>query len=272
MIRLGDFSFDRLISATAEAKGEIQYVLEQLQQATIEVSAEAKEILDKDGNLVRKIYNSKTGTFTAPSAMLNANIMNSGSGNELEFASTAKPIDMPKILYVKAGETVKLENFVEGTVKVKAVFGNGASGDSYTQATTASATEFGLAADGTLTPPAYTLTEGDSGYDAEAKAAFPTKFLVKYMRQNTTGVVLRNSADKFPDNVALTIKAIYVAPCEEGVKAAYIYIPQLNVDPNMSISTESGATIDYKGDMAVDLCADSKDLYVIYFPDDEEEE
>lgn len=271
MIRLGDFSFDRLISATAESKGEILYVLNQLQQATIEVSAEAKEILDKDGNLVRKIYNSKTGTFTAPSAMLNANIMNSGSGNELEFATTEKPIDMPKIVYVKAGETVKLDDFVEGTVKVKAVFGNGASGESYTQATAASVTEFGLDSDGNLTAPKY-LAEGEPDYDAEEAKAFPTKFLVKYMRKNKTGVVLRNSADKFPDNVALTIKAIYVAPCEEGVKAAYIYIPQLNVDPNMSITTESGSTIDYKGDMAVDLCADNKDLYVIYFPDDEEEE
>lgn len=272
MIKLGDFSFDRLISATAEAKGEIQYVLNQLQMATIDVTAEAKEILDKDGNLVRKLWNAKTGTFTAPSALLNVNIMNAGSGNELEFATDLKPIDMPKIIYIKAGETVKLEDFVEGSVKVKAVYGNGASGASFTQATAASPTEFGLDGDGNLTPPAYTLNDGDPGYDATAKAEFPTKFVVKYMRKNKTGVVLRNSADKFPDNVALTIKAVYIAPCEEGVKAAYIYIPQLNVDPNMSITTESGATIDYKGDMAIDMCGDSKDLYVIYFPDDEEEE
>ena len=46
MIKLGDFSFDRLISATAEAKGEIQYVLNQLQMATIDITAEAKEILN----------------------------------------------------------------------------------------------------------------------------------------------------------------------------------------------------------------------------------
>ena len=96
--------------------------------------------------------------------------------------------------------------------------------------------------------------------------------IFKYMRKNKTGVVLRNSADKFPDNVALTIKAIYVAPCEEGVKAAYIYLPALNVDPNVSISTESDTTIDYKGDLAVDMCADNKDLYVIYFPDEDEDE
>ena len=270
--RLGDFAFDRMISATAEAKGDIQYVLSQLQNATIEVSAEAKEIKDKDGNLIRKIYSSKTGTFTAPNAMLNANVMNAGSGNELEVASATNPINMPKIIYVKAGETATLTDFVEGTVKVKAVFGNGASGDSYAQATTASETEFGLAADGTLTPPAYTLTESDPGYDAEAKAAFPTKFLVKYYRTKTTGVALRNSADKFPDAVELTIKAVYVAPCEEGVKAAYIYLPALNVDPNVSISTESDTTIDYKGDLAVDMCADNKDLYVIYFPDEDEDE
>lgn len=272
MFYLGDFAFDRMISATAEAYGDIQYVLSQMQSATIEISAEAKEIKDKDGNLIRKIYTAKTGTLTAPNAMLNVNAINASSGTPLEVASVSNPINMPKIIYVKAGETVTLTDYVEGTVKVKAVYGNGASGASFVQGATASATEFGLTEDGVLTPPAYTLAEGDEGYDAEEKAEFPTKFLVKYYRTRTTGVVVRNRADKFPDAVELTIKAIYVAPCVEGVKAAYIYIPNLNVDPNVSISTETDTTLDYKGDLGVDTCSDSKDLYVIYFPDDEEDE
>ena len=100
MFRLGDFAFDRLISATAEAKGDIQYVVSQMQNAVIDITAEAKEIRDKDGNLIRKIYNAKSGTLTAPNAMLNVNIMNAASGNELEVASAANPINMPKIIYV----------------------------------------------------------------------------------------------------------------------------------------------------------------------------
>ena len=260
MFRLGDFAFDRMISATAEYKNEIQYVISQMQSATIDVTAEAKEVKDKDGNLVRKIYNAKTGTLTAPNAMLNINILNASSGNELEVASATKPINMPKIVYVKAGETVTLTDYVDGTVKVKAVYGNGASGSSYAQATAASETEFGLTEDGVLTPPTVT------GDDA------PTKFLVKYYRRRETGVVVRNSADKFPAAVELTIKAVYVAPCEEGVKAAYIYIPNFNVSPEVSIDTNTDSTLEYKGDLGVNLCADTKDLYVIYFPDDEEEE
>ena len=259
MFRLGDFAFDRMISATAEYKNKIQYVISQMQSATIDVTAEAKEIKDKDGNLVRKIYNAKTGTLTAPNAMLNVNILNASSGNELEVASASNPIDMPKITYVKAGETITLTDFVAGSVRVKAVYGNGASGDSYEQALTASATEFGLTEDGELTPPTVT------GDDA------PTKFLVKYYRKKETGLVVRNSADKFPEAVELTIKAVYVAPCEEGVKAAYIYIPNFNVSPEVSIDTTTDATLEYKGDLGVNLCADTKDLYVIYFPDEDEE-
>lgn len=260
MFKLGDFAFDRMISATAEYKNEIQYVISQMQSATIDITAEAKEVKDKDGNLVRKIYNAKTGTLTAPNSMLNANIINASSGNELEVASAAKPINMPKIIYVKAGETVTLTDYVDGTVKVKAVYGNGASGSSYAQATTASETEFGLTEDGVLTPPTVT------GDDA------PTKFLVKYYRKRETGAVIRNSADKFPAAVELTIKAVYIAPCEEGVKAAYIYIPNFNVSPEVSIDTNTDSTLEFKGDLGVNLCADTKDLYVIYFPDDEEEE
>lgn len=260
MFRLGDFAFDRLISGVAEAYGEIQYVVSQMQNAVIDVTAEAKEIRDKDGNLIRKIYNAKNGTLTAPNAMCNVNVLNASSGNPLEVATSENPINMPKIVYIKAGETITLTDYVEGTVKVKAVFGNGASGDSYKQATVASETEFGFTEDGVLTPPAVV------GEDA------PTKFLVKYYRKNTNGVAVRNSADKFPSAVEFTIKAIYVAPCEEGVKAAYIYIPNLNVSPEVSIDTTTDSTIDYKGDLGVDMCSDSKDLYVIYFPDDEEEE
>lgn len=260
MFRLGDFAFDRMISATAEYSNQIQYVISQMQSATIDITAEAKEIRDKDGNLIRKIYNAKTGTLTAPNAMLNVNILNASSGNDLEIASATNPINMPKMIYVKAGETVTLTDYVEGTVKVKAVFGNGASGDSYVQATVASETEFGLTEEGVLTPPAVT------GEDA------PTKFLVKYYRKNENGLVVRNSADKFPKAVELTIKAVYVAPCEEGVKAAYIYIPNFNVSPEVSIDTTTDATLDYTGDLGVNMCSDSKDLYVIYFPDDEEEE
>lgn len=259
MFKLGDFAFDRMISAVAEANGKVQYILTQLQSATIETTAEAKEINDKDGNLVRKTYNSKKGTFTAPNAMCNVNILNASTGNELELATTEKPIDMPKFVTLKAGETVKLEAFVEGTISVTGVYGNGASGVSYSQAITASATEYGLTEAGVLTAPKV------KGEDA------PDKFLVKYMRKNTTGAVIRNSADKVPSTVSLTIKALYIVPCEQSVKAAYIYIPNFNVDPNVSISTTTDTQLEYKGDLGVDLCADKKDLYVIYFPDDEED-
>ena len=208
--KLGDLIIDRISMGYAEKfDGTPLYVLTQLSEASIEISAESRDAVDKDGTLIKRFWNAKTGEFTATNAMLNLNIMAAQSGNEADIATSENVIVMPKIITVKAGTTVDLEGFVNGNrISVNALGTNGAMGKAYTQGTAASATEFGL--NGTkLTPPTDT---------AEAQ------YVVKYDRQVTEGVDILNSADKFPATVRLTLKGLCVDPCEADVLRALSHI------------------------------------------------
>lgn len=213
--KLGDLIIDRISMGYAEKfDGTPLYVLTQLSEASIEISAESRDAVDKDGTLIKRFWNAKTGEFTATNAMLNLNVMAAQSGNEANIATADNVIVMPKIITVKAGTTVDLNGFVAGNrITVNALGTNGAMGKAYTQGTTASATEFGLA--GTkLTAPTDTAE---------------SQYVVKFDRNVTEGVDILNSADKFPPTVRLTLKGLCVDPCEADTLRAKSKINYLKI-------------------------------------------
>ena len=60
--KLGDIVIDRIQMAMAEDfSGNPLYVLTQLADATIDITAEAKEAKDKDGTLIKKFWQGKAG-------------------------------------------------------------------------------------------------------------------------------------------------------------------------------------------------------------------
>lgn len=236
---LGDIVIDRIQMGVAENfRDELLYVLTQLADGTIETTAESKDAVDRDGTLVKRFWKGKTGSFTANNAMVNVNILASMSGSDAEIATKESQIIMPRIITVKAGETAKLTNFVEGSVKVNALSTSGTMGTSYTQATTASATEFGITSDGTFTTPTDTNE---------------TQYIVKYDRKVNSGIKIKNSADKFPKTIRLTLKVLAVDPCQaDTLKAAYIYLPSFQPSPETSLALQTDAQLEYKGDLQVD--------------------
>ena len=234
--KLGDLIIDRIQMAMAEKfDGTPLYVLTQLSDASIEISAESKDTTDKDGTLIKRFWRAKTGTFTATNAMLNLNVLAAQSGNEAQMASTETPILMPKIITVKRGETIDLgTGYTSGArLTVNALGTNGAMGKAYTQDATASATAFGLS--GTrLTAPT----------DANEE-----QYVVKFDRNVAEGVYILNSADKFPKTVKLTMKGLCVDPCEaDTLRAVYIVLPSFQPSPETTIALGGDDTsIDFTG-------------------------
>ena len=99
--KLGDLIIDRISMGYAEKfDGTPLYVLTQLSEASIEISAESRDAVDKDGTLIKRFWNAKTGEFTATNAMLNLNIMAAQSGNEADIATEDNVIVVPKIITV----------------------------------------------------------------------------------------------------------------------------------------------------------------------------
>lgn len=264
---LGNFAIQEILFGVAEDfDGNLLYTLDQLSSANIEVSSDPTEITDKNGNIIRQIYRSKTANFTATSALLSPAILNAGSGSNVVTGSQT----MPKVEVVKASvpagtstaavpSTYDLSaaNYKQGTVRIIGITSNGVSGNAMTEADLTTAGK--IAQDATSGHYILTLPDKDSTNEYD-------QYLVMFDR-TIEGEKLINRADEFPDTIRLTLYAAVVDPCDDQPKAAYIYIPSFQPSPAMTISLDSGSTtIDYTGAIQVDYCSPCKQLYTIFFP------
>lgn len=249
---LGNFSIDEVLYGVAQnSADDILYTLDQLSTASVEISAESTDITDKKGNVVRTVYTSKTGTFSATNAFLHPQIMNAASGSEIQKAAADNKIDMPYITVVAAGATVDVANAKTGTVKAIGLYGNGANDEAMTAEAIAAATT-----DNKLTLPA--------GGDDK-----PIEYLVTYEREVESGIKLVNDAESFPDLVKLTLYCSYVDPCSDELKPCYVVLPRFMADPSVTISLDrENQEMDFNGNLNIDYCSTTKALYYIYFPEE----
>lgn len=198
--KLDDIVIDRIQYGVAMSTQDdmLYYVLTQLSDATVDITAESKEARDKDGTLIKKFWTGKSGTFTATNALLNLNIVSEMSGRGSKQVATAeRTITMPAIKVVKAGEVADLttatSRYINGSEKVHALANNGTMGDRYEKGATASESVYSITAEGRFTPPA---TEG------------VTQYIVEYNRVVTDGTAILNQSDKFPQTVRLVLKVL----------------------------------------------------------------
>lgn len=255
---LDDIVIDRVQYGYAEDfEGNPLYTLTQLQDATINITAESKDAVDNTGSLIKRFWQGKTGEFTANNAMINLNIIGVASGEGKKIATNEQTIDMPRIITVKKGEKPVLKDVVEGSVRVNAFNANGSMGKAYKKNTSASETDFSVDGGGNLGLPT----------DDEVNM-----FIVKYDRKVKSGVAISNKADKFPQTVKLTLKVLAVDPCHaDTLKAAYVEMPSFQVSPEVEISLTTDGQLAYSGSLQVDYCAADKCLYRIYWADEDEE-
>lgn len=271
--KLGDVIVDRLqFGYGAKTNGTPLYALTQLTQANIDITSDSTDINDKDGNLVYRKYTGKKGEVTATNAFLNLAVVETISATDAEIATADKGIVMPMIQIVKAGETLDVTGFVEGSIHVNAISTKGSMGkDEFKKGSTASATEYAIkhtdasgAPDNTpasdvLTPP---TADGE------------TQYIVKYKKTIKSGAKITNSGKKFPKSHELFFKALVVDKCETDVlKAAIIHIPSFMPSPEFSLALQGGdsQTMDYKGSMMLNACSTDGELFSIYYIDEEDD-
>lgn len=256
--RLGDKLYKEILYGYAEDLTTTNplYVLTQLSDGSVEVTAESTEVKDKNGNLVKKIWKSKAGTFSAKNAFVNTNIIAASAGTTPIFASNDNKVTMPKMFHVKKGTDVTIKDYVAGSVKVAQYFGDGSIGKTYTLGEAADTEKFAIeSTSGKLSLP--TDTEADM-------------FFIKYLRESETGAMIQNKADEFPNSVKFIIKATYYNPCKKNeLKADYIEFPSFQVSPETTVPINAdSAEMDFKGDLEIDYCGADKVLYNIYDADE----
>lgn len=261
--KLGDIIVDRLQFGYGALKnGTPLYALTQLKETNIDITAESTDITDKDGNLVYRKYSGKKGEVTAQNAFMNLAVVEVLSATDAEIATNEKGIVMPIITTVKAGATLDITDYVEGTVIVNALSTKGSMGTEYKLGSTATASEFAI------------KTEESKNILEAPKDTDEVQYIVKYMKTVHSGAKITNSGDKFPKSHELFFKALVVDPCDkESLRAAIIHIPSFIPSPEFSLALQGGdtQTMDYKGAMMLDTCSVDKELFSLYFVDEIEE-
>ena len=258
--KLGDYLIKEIMYGYASEPsvnftGLPLYILTQLSEGTIDITSDSDDIMDKSGNLVKKIWKAKKGELSAKNAFINGNIMEAASGSKADFASEGNKIKFPKLISGKPGSKIDITGYVTGTIKVNALYGDGTMGDRVADDVVSAAIS------------ENTLTLPEKMGDADA-------FIVKFVRECDNGAVIRNKADKYPSSVDLLLKCKYYDPCSRNkVKPIYVHIPSFQVSPETSISLSSAnPNMDYKGSLEIDYCSIDKILYETFIPGDEEED
>ena len=265
-IKLGNIAIDEILyGISRDFSGNILYTLDQLQNASIEITSESSDITDKKGNIVRRIYRSKQGTVNAENAFLNPMIMNNASGSDIKVATSSAPINMPRIELIGAGSNAyTLDSGVDAsTIKVKALFANGINGEDLTKITTGDPTYD--ESNGTYTY-LYDATNKKITVPASGEGK-PLSYFVMYTRSRTEGFKMDNLANKFPVAQDLTFYCSYIDPCNDTPRACYVNIPSFSPSPETTLSFNADEqNMSFSGNINVYYCATDPVLYSIYFP------
>lgn len=259
--KLGNFNIDEVLYGVGETfDDELLYSLDQLSSASIEITSDSTDITDKNGNVVRTIYKTKAGEFTATNAFLHPQIMNAASGSSIEYASSDKKISMPKIQILAAGTSINLDDTADDdSVSVIGLYGSGANSPVLTKGTSASFENLTFGYDASTNK----ITVPASGTDA------PINYLVKYDREVTSGMKLSNIANVYPDTVKLTLYCSYVDPCDDNLKPVYVVLPSFQASPETTISLNADEQeMDFKGKLQISYCESQPALYYLFFPDE----
>ena len=113
---LGDIIVDRVqygyaeTIETASKPSELLYTLTQLQDVSINITADSTDAVDNQGTLIKRFWKAKTGELSANNAMINLNIAAAAAG-EGSVTSADGELTMPKIVTVHQNK--------EGTAEIE---------------------------------------------------------------------------------------------------------------------------------------------------------
>ena len=233
----------RSVSVKDLTDNRIMYRLTQVEEPTLNCTAEYEEVVDAVGAVITTLYRAKKATFGGSNSLINFDLAAAQYGSEKEVADTnAKIVDSTyEILTI--GGTMKLAHApVADSVKYVYVIENNQIGQAYAVGATASETEAVVAADGTVTPPTG-VTSGNLYVEYE------------YETENAFKVV--NNASEFPEACSLVVYAYFKDVCNENViYSGKIIVPKAKLNPeSIELSLTSTGKHPFEFIIMKDYCA-----------------
>lgn len=267
---LNNFVIDRIIRGVATAqgdneklgihKGDVLFSINQIQNASLTTSSESTDAVDALGVPVATFYRAKNAEFSAENALFDMNLMATQSGTVKNVASTENKIKTPcfETIDIDGSATYTLSHTpVEAVKTIYLLNGDGTTGTTYTNDTSASATAFVLS-ENTLTPPTglkngdqlFILYEYEAGEDGEG------------------AVAITNSANNFPVGCKFIMEVLGADVCDQtNLIYAYIVFPNAKLSPDFDWSIATDSVHPFSMRVMQQYCDKEKALFQVIIPE-----
>lgn len=255
---VSNFIIDRILRGvmTSTADGSVMYSINQIENPTLECTADEKTAVDALGTTIQTYHLAKNATLSAENSMFDLGLFATQQGAEKNIASTNNKIITPIFENIDVtGTTIKLKNLpVEPITAIYELKGDSTMGKKYTVNATATADKF-----------AYDDETGTITLPTEVKTG--SQIFVMYEYETENAVEVTASATEFPKAGKFIMEVLGNDVCDPTTLIyAYIIFPNAKLDPNTSISfsTESKHPFSMKAQQA--YCDSKKTLFKIVIP------
>lgn len=241
----------RSVSVNDLEDGSLLFRLTQIEEPSLNCTAEGEEVTDAVGSVITTMYRSKKATFGASNSLISLDLAAAqyGSKKQVGADEEGNKIVVPEyeIKEVVDGKvTLKHVPTVDdgGQSKVKFIYAieNGEIGATYTAGAAVSDTEFTIDENGVITVP-----NGVTG-----------KVYVEYEYETENALYIRNDASKFPEACSVIIYVIFRDKCNENkVYSGRIVCPKAKLNPeSIELALTSAGKHAFEFTMMKDYCAD----------------
>lgn len=234
------------------------FMLKEIEEPSLNTTAEGEDVVDAVGALITTLYRSKQAEFTASNSLFSLDLaaQQFGAKKEIATADGMIAVNTYEILKVEDGATTVTltKTPVAGSVQYIYSVVNGTASTSYKAGAAASETEFVINEEtGEITLPAVDGTPVVSG-----------EIFVEYQYETENAVRIINSASEFPEVCEAVIYCIFRDVCTEKLIAGQIICHKAKLDPS---SVEIGLTATGKHPftfkMFKDYCSTDDKLFTI---------
>ena len=235
------------------------FMLTELEEASLNTSAEGEDVTDAVGALITTIYRSKQAEFSATNSLFSLDLAAAQFGAQKEVAADGATITnyTYEMVDVEADGTVTLKHTpVADSVQYIYAVENGAASTSYKLGATASDTEFAI----DETTGKITVPTGLTG-----------KIFVEYQYESYSAVRVVNKATEFPEVCKAIIYVIFKDVCTEEVISGKIICNKCKLDPSsVELALTATGKHPFTFKIQKDFCGSEDELFAIIVDGDED--
>ena len=241
------FTIDRVLRMTAEVvgnhtypngavmfnDGDLLFTVKDVQDASLNTSAELEDAVDGQGNVINQYLRSKTAEWSGSNALFDFGMAAAQYGDKVTVSNAT--IQKCEVVEVSAnGSSATLASTLKGTnYKIYNIDKDGMTLGTKVSGATVSANKV-------------------TGLPVDASAA--KKYFVKYDVEVANATVIENRADADGVPFKLTVEALGNDTCTKNTSYLYITAPYAKMAPDFDWSVATDGTHDFTINCMKDYC------------------